>query len=436
MSTIVGMGDSSQRRVHTVILGGGQGKRLYPLTRDRAKPAVPLGGKYRLIDVPLSNAINSGFRSIAVLTQFNSASLNNHISFTYRFDKFGRGGVEVFAAQQTDVGGEWFEGTADAVRKHLRRLGHASRYDHVLILSGDHLYRMDYGEMFERHLETGADVTVSVIPVGKEDCSGFGILSAGSDGRIRTFKEKPRTDEELLPLAPPASLRERWGLSAGQWIASMGVYLFRIETLREALEAPETLDFGKDILPRLIDTHAVYSFLFRGYWRDIGTISSFYEANLALTEEDPPFRFFLPDAPIYTRPRFLPASTIRDARIDHCRLADGIRVLGADLSRSVIGLRTRIEKGTRISESILMGADDFEEEDERVAAATKGLPPMGIGSECVIERAIVDKNVRIGAGCVLRGDPSRPDEDGAGWFFRDGIVIVPKGAVLPPGTKV
>ncbi len=429
------MREVPQRRVHTVILGGGQGKRLYPLTRDRAKPAVPLGGKYRLIDVPLSNAINSGFRDIAVLTQFNSASLNNHISLTYRFDSFARGGVEVIAAQQTEEGGEWFEGTADAVRKHMRRLG-TRDYDHVLILAGDHLYRMDYREMFDAHLQSSADITVGVLPVPKEDCAGFGVLLTAADGQIRAFREKPRTDEELAPLAPSKELRDRWGLQAGQYLASMGVYIFRMETLRESLAKPENMDFGKDILPGLISTHKVQAFPFRGYWRDIGTIRSFYEANLAMTDDDPPFRFYHPDAPIYTRPRFLPASSLVDVHLDHCRLADGVRISGAEAVRSVIGLRARIEKGCRIVESILMGADDIEAEDDVVAAVANGMPPVGIGAGSVIEKAIVDKNARIGAGCVLRGDPLRPDQDGDGWYVREGIVIVPKNAVLQPGTVV
>ena len=429
------MREVPQRRVHTVILGGGQGKRLYPLTRDRAKPAVPLGGKHRLINVPLSNAINSGFRDIAVLTQFNSASLNNHISLTYRFDSFAQGGVEVFAAQQTEEGGEWFEGTADAVRKHVRRLGNRD-YDHVLILAGDHLYRMDYREMFEAHLRTSADITVGVLPVPKEECPGFGILLTASDGQIRAFREKPGTDEELAPLAPSKDLRERWGLQPGQYLASMGVYIFRMETLRESLASPANMDFGKDILPRLMETHKIQAFPFRGYWRDIGTIRSFYEANIALTNDDPPFHFYHPDAPIFTRARFLPASSLIEARIDHCRLADGVRIYGAEIVRSVIGLRARIEKGCRIIESIVMGADDIEEEDSRIAALAKGIPPVGIGASCVIEKAIVDKNARIGAGCVLRGDPSRPDQDGDGWYVRDGIVIVPKNGVLHPGTIV
>ncbi len=429
------MRDVSGARVYTVILGGGRGTRLHPLTRDRAKPAVPLGAKYRLIDIPLSNAINSGFRNIAVLTQFNSASLNSHISSTYRFDIFGRGEVEVFAAQQTEAGYEWFEGTADAVRKLFRRLD-LSDIDHVLILSGDHLYRMDYREMVAQHLETGADVTVSALPVTREECEGFGVLSASADGLIYAFKEKPKATDDLTMLVPPAPLRERWGLDPEQFLASMGVYVFRTNVLREALDMPSSLDFGKDILPKLIQTHGVYSFVFRGYWRDIGTIASFYEANLSLTDDTPSFRFYHPEAPIYTAQRFLPASKIKDARISRSIISDGCILHGSEIEHSVVGVRTRVQKGARVAESILMGCDFYEDDDVRAANLARGIDAAGIGPDCVIERAIIDKNARIGAGCILRGNPARPDEDGDGWFMRDGIVIVPKNAALRPGTIV
>ncbi len=429
------MRDPQIQKVYTVILGGGRGSRLYPLTRHRAKPAVPLGGKYRLIDITLSNAINSGFRNIAVLTQFNSASLNSHISSTYRFDIFGRGSVEVFAAQQTEEGGEWFEGTADAVKKLLRRLGPRD-IEHVLILSGDHLYRMDYRELFARHLESGADVTVSAMPVEREELSGFGVLSANSDGRVRAFREKPKPEEDLRSLLPPHDLRERWSLSANQYLASMGVYIFRADVLREIFRDPKNLDFGTDILPRMISTHGVYSYLFSDYWRDIGTISSFYEANLALTDEHPPFRFYHPEAPIYTRVRFLPASKIKDARITRSMISDGCLLFGAELDHSVIGIRSRVQSGARLKDTILMGNDYYEDDDLRAANLARGIQAAGVGPDCVIERAIIDKNARIGGGCILRGSVGRPDQDGDGWFLRDGIVIVAKDAQLPPGTIV
>jgi glucose-1-phosphate adenylyltransferase len=428
-------GDLPLSRVYTVILGGGRGQRLYPLTRHRAKPAVPLGAKYRLIDIPLSNAINSGFRQIAVLTQFNSASLNAHIATTYRFDIFGNGNVEVFAAQQTEEGTGWFEGTADAVRKHLRRLG-AREMEHLLVLSGDHLYRMDYRDMLERHLESGADVTVSVIPVSRKECDGFGVLSADAEGRVHRFKEKPRSEEDLVPLIPPPEIRAAWKLGPDEFLASMGVYIFKIDTVREVLLRPEMIDFGKDILPSLLSSHKVVAHFYRGYWRDIGTIGSFFDANIALTDEEPPFRFFHPEAPIYTRLRFLPASKFVDATIKRSIVSDGCLVFGASLDRCVVGIRSRIQDGARLRDVIVMGNDFYEEDDVRTANAARGLDAAGIGPGCVVERAIIDKNARLGAGCVLKGHPERRDEDGDGWYVRDGVVIVPKDAHLKPGTVV
>ncbi len=429
------MSDTSRQRVYTVILGGGRGTRLYPLTRHRAKPAVPLGGKYRLIDIPVSNAINSGFRKIAVLTQFMSASLNRHVASTYRFDIFGRGSVEIFAAQQTEEGGEWFAGTADAVRKLIKDLQSAP-YEHVLILSGDHLYRMDYGSMFEEHVKRNADVTVSVIPVPRSECSGFGVLSARPDGRIYAFKEKPRPDDDIRSLAPPQELRERWELEEGNFIASMGVYIFRMNVLREALQEPSNMDFGHDIIPRLIGNHGVYSYLFKGYWRDIGTIASFFQANLDLTEEHPQFKFFDEDAPIFTHTRLLPATKVMDAHVQRSIVSDGCLLYGAEVDHCVIGVRSRIQKGARLRDVIMMGSDFYENDAVRKANAARGIPAAGIGPDCIIERAIIDKNARIGDHCVLRGGDDRNDEDGDGWYIRDGIVCVPKDTIIPPGTVV
>ena len=422
-------------RVFTVILGGGRGARLFPLTRHRAKPAVPLGGKYRLIDITLSNAINSGFRHIAVLTQFNSASLNSHIARTYRFDIFGQGQVDVLAAEQTDDTSDWFQGTADAVRKQFRRLA-AAGVEHVLILSGDHLYRMDYRDIYERHIDDQADATVSVIAVPRKEVTGFGVLYADAEGRVCTFREKPQPDEDITAVLPPAALRERWKLGAEDYLVNMGVYLFRIDALRDALADPSLNDFGKDILPRMVADKRVMAHHFDGYWRDIGTIDAFFEANLALTEEHPPFRFFRRDAPIYTRQRFLPASKFLDTRVKHSIVSEGCIIQGATIERCVVGIRSRIGRGARVHEAIVMGSDYYEEDDVRAANSALGIAPAGIGPECVIERAIIDKNARIGAGCVLRGRPDLPDYDGAGYYVRDGIVIVPKEAVLPDGTVV
>ncbi|MBL8111908.1 MAG: glucose-1-phosphate adenylyltransferase [Acidobacteria bacterium] len=428
--------ESAIQSTYTVILGGGRGSRLHPLTRDRAKPAVPLGGKYRLIDIPLSNAINSGFRQIAVLTQFNSASLNSHISDTYRFDIFRRGSVEVFAAQQTDRGNEFFQGTADAVRKVLKSVEPSMSADHVLILSGDHLYRMDYSELLETHVTSGADVTVSVIPVHRSQCAGFGILLADDAGRIRSFKEKPKTDAEVDALTPPEALRKSLLLGPDERLASMGVYIFRMDVAREVLAREEMLDFGKDIIPSLIATHKVQAHLFRGYWQDIGTIDSFFDANLGLTDENPAFRFYHPNAPIYTRARFLPASKFHDTVVRHSIVSDGCLLFGSEIDHCVIGVRARVQRDTRLKDVIVMGNDFYEEDEVRAVNLAKGLDAAGIGPGCTIERAIIDKNARIGAGCTLRGRAGRPDSDGDGWFLRDGILLIPKNGRIPAGTVI
>ena len=421
--------------VYTVSLGGGRGSRLFPLTRHRAKPAVPLGGKYRLIDITLSNAINSGFRNIAVLTQFNSASLNAHIARTYRFDIFGQGQVDVLAAEQTDDTSDWFQGTADAVRKQFRRLA-AGKVEHVMILSGDHMYRMDYRDIFERHVDTRADATVSVIKVPRAEVTGLGVLYADAEGQIRKFKEKPKAEEDITDVLPPPALRANWGLGDSDYLVNMGVYLFRLDALRDALADPNSNDFGKDILPRMVAEKKVMAHHFNGYWRDIGTIGSFYEANLALTEEEPQFRFHLPGAPVYTRQRFLPATKFLDAQVSRSIISDGCILFGAHLDRTVVGIRSRIQRGAEVRESIVLGADYYEDDEVRASNAAIGIQPIGIGPNCVVHRAIIDKNARIGEGCRLIGSPDRPDEDGDGWCVRDGIVIVPKDATLEPGTVV
>ena len=422
-------------RVYTVILGGGRGQRLFPLTRHRAKPAVPLGGKYRLIDIPLSNAINSGFRHIAVLTQFNSASLNAHVSNTYRFDIFGQGHVEVLAAEQTDEGGDWYQGTADAVRKQIRRLA-AQGVEHLLILSGDHLYRMDYRPLVQQHIDEELDCTVSCLSVPRAEVTGLGVLSADSSGRITQFREKPSADEDLSHLAIPEALGAGWGVAPGDFLVNMCIYVFRLETLREILADPKYIDFGKDILPAILRSHRVGAWPFRGYWRDIGTIGSIYDANLALTEEDPPFRFHHPDGPIYTRQRFLPATKLVDCRVSRSIVSDGCLLFGAEIDHCVIGIRARVGRGAVLRDTIVMGADYYEDDDLRAANLARGLLPVGVGANSLVERAIIDKNARIGEGCVIRGAKDRPDSDGDGWYVRDGIVIVPKDVSLPPGTVI
>lgn len=422
-------------RVYTVILGGGRGQRLFPLTMHRAKPAVPVAGKYRLIDITLSNAINSGYRHIAVLTQFNSASLNAHIANTYRFDIFGQGQVEVLAAEQTAEGSDWYNGTADAVRKQLRRLT-AAGVEHLLILSGDHLYRMDYREIMQRHLDSNADATVSVIPVDRAELAGFGVLSADEEGRITAFREKPKPHDDLSALLPSPKLRADWKLGEDQYLASMGVYVFKFDVLRELLANPENNDFGQDILPGMLHTHRLHAHPFNDYWRDIGTISSFYEANLALCGDDPPFRLHHPTGPVYTRQRFLPATKFRDCRISQSIVSEGCLIWGSSIDRSIVGIRSRVQAGASLKDVIMMGADYYENDDVRASNLQRGIQAVGVGPGTVVERAILDKNARIGANCVIRGAVGRPDEDGDGWYLRDGIVIVPKDAQIPEGTVV
>jgi glucose-1-phosphate adenylyltransferase len=420
-------------RVMTVVLGGGRGSRLYPLTKLRAKPAVPLGGKYRLIDIPLSNAINSGLREIFVLTQFLSASLNAHIARTYRFDMFTNGFVEVLAAEQRDSpGGDWFQGTADAVRKHFDRFAR-DNVEHVLILSGDHLYRMQYDKLIAHHEAKGADITVSCIPVHRHECSQFGVLASDADGRIRSFTEKPEDTEDLTPLRIPEAMKAAWSTDK-DYLASMGVYVFRIEVLEKFLRTGENLDFGRDVLPRALGDHPVHAYLFQDYWEDIGTIKAFFEANLALCDENPSFRFYVPEAPIFTRARFLPPTLFHDARIERSLVAEGSLLEGAQVIHSVIGQRCWLSRGSRVEDSILMGGDFYELGETRAKVMQAGKIPVGIGEGASLRRAIIDKNARIGAGCVIHGHPDRPDEDHDTWSVRDGIVLVHKGATIEPGS--
>jgi glucose-1-phosphate adenylyltransferase len=415
--------------VLTLILGGGRGTRLFPLTHMRSKPAVPLGGKYRLIDIPISNCLHGGLKRIFVLTQFNSASLNRHIAQTYRLDMFSEGFVEVLAAEQTPESSDWFQGTADAVRQAAR---HFAGYDadHYLILAGDHLYRMDFSEMIDSHIESGADITIAAQPVSPGNATEMGIFVFDSGGQIGSFEEKPNAAR----LAEMGSSIPH-GTTAGgvtpdkPFVASMGIYVFSREVLLEILEQPG-IDFGKEIIPKALGNHAVNPYIFRGYWADVGTIEAFYDANIQLTRRGAPFDFFHPQRPIYTHPRFLPGTRAYDCRITAAIVAEGCYLDQCEIQESVVGIRTRVEAGTRITRSVLLGADFYEEE---VAASAI---PLGIGRDVVLDRVILDKNARIADGVRLVNDANVQHADGDGYYIRNGIIIVPKGAEVKAGIAV
>jgi glucose-1-phosphate adenylyltransferase len=416
------------RDVLALILGGGRGSRLYPLTKLRAKPAVPLGGKYRLIDIPISNCINSGIHRIYVLTQFLSASLHRHIYETYKFDSFSGGFVHILAAEETSSGMDWYQGTADAVRKQRQRFVH-SHVEDTLILSGDHLYRMDYGEFVELHREKRADVTIAVQPVASDDTSRLGILKTDGDGRVTAFHEKPSVNE----------LDGLESLANGDkpFLASMGIYIFRSDVMQEMLESSDAEDFGRQIIPAAIESRRVYVFPFEGYWADIGTVRAFYDANLALTLPDPPFDFYEPRHPVYTRPRFLPPSGADGCDLERTVLAEGCLIWESDIRESVIGLRSIIGPDVRIVRTVMMGADFYETPERKAENRRLERPDVGIGRGSSIEGAIIDKNARIGEGVVIR--PHAPDEDMVeteNYVIRDGIVVIPKNAVIPDGTVI
>ena len=425
--------------VVAVILGGGAGSRLFPLTHERSKPAVPLGGKYRLIDVPVSNCINSGITQIFVLTQYNSASLNRHISQTYRFSSFSTGFVEILAAEQRKDSPDWFQGTADAVRQILPHL-RDWQVKTLLILSGDHLYRMNYGDFLRRHSDTRADVTISVIPSRPADAEGFGLLKTEGDGKIVEFREKP-TGAALEAMRVDTT---RFGLTEAEalerpYLASMGIYVFDYAKLLELLSADETaVDFGGEIIPRAINKFNVQAHLFDGYWEDIGTIRAFFEANLDLASPLPKFNFFDTDSPIYTRSRYLPPSKLHDCDIDNSMVSEGCILNGVKARRSIIGLRSRIAKGVDIENSIMMGSDYFESLAEIESNIAAGRLHLGIGRNTIIRRSIIDKNVRIGKDVKLLNVSRTETYDAPDkcLYIRDGIIIVPKNATIPDGTEI
>ncbi|MBV9126926.1 MAG: glucose-1-phosphate adenylyltransferase [Verrucomicrobia bacterium] len=423
-----------------IIMGGGAGTRLYPLTKDRSKPAVPLGGKYRLVDIPISNCLNSGLRQIYVLTQFNTTSLHQHIHATYKFDQFSRrrSFVEILAAQQTTENMTWYQGTADAVRQNMRYfLEHGS--DYYVILSGDQLYHMDYRLLLQQHIDSGADITLGTVPVTRRDAPGFGIMHSDDKLRIFRFEEKPKDPALLDELKIPAELLKTLGRGPDEELfqASMGIYVFNRQVLIDALNN-DYVDFGKHIIPTAIKNCKVHAYIFQGYWEDIGTIRAFFEANLDLASVVPQYSFFERDAPIYTRPRFLPASKMNGAEVRNAIISDGCIVTDARIERCVIGIRSIIGSGADLRETVLMGADYYETDPRSGIGLPAGAPALGIGRNCVVKRAIIDKNVRIGDGAVVtpEGKPDNMDDPEGRFYIRDGVLVVPKGAIIAAGSWV
>jgi glucose-1-phosphate adenylyltransferase len=424
-------------RVLSVIMGGGAGTRLFPLTKERAKPAVPLAGKYRLVDIPISNCINSDLRRIYLLTQFNSASLHRHITQAYKFDHFSESFVELLAAEQTYSDTSWYQGTADAVRKNMLHLLNHD-FDYVLVLSGDQLYRMDYCAILAQHIETNADLTLATIPIEQSSAHHFGIMQMSADFRITRFVEKPKDPALQQELMVPRELYATLDIPAssqGLLLASMGIYVFNRDVLTTLLDN-DLADFGKHIIPAAIETHRVYSYVFQGYWEDIGTIRAFFEASLDLSAELPRFNFFDEISPIFSRPRFLPASKINGAQIDHAIISDGCIITHADIHQSIIGIRSTVGPGSHLTRTIMMGSDYYESAESIAENAAAGRPPLGVGANTRIENAILDKNARIGSNVVI-SPAGKPDNvDHALYYVRDGVVIIPKNGVVPDGTII
>jgi glucose-1-phosphate adenylyltransferase len=424
------------QRTLAVIMGGGAGTRLFPLTKDRAKPAVPLGGKYRLVDIPISNCLNSGLRSIYVLTQFNTMSLHRHIQASYKFDNFSRSFIDILAAQQTPERAQWYQGTADAVRQNMRYFLERP-FDYYLILSGDQLYRMDFRVLLHQHIQSGAEITLATKPVHCGHVSEFGVMQCGVDRRITRFVEKPRDETVLNDMRMSRELLATTEANPDEELfqASMGIYVFNRNVLVKCL-ANELVDFGKDVIPQAIKDRHVSAFIFTGYWEDIGTVRAFYEANLGLTDVVPEYSFFESEAPIYTHPRFLPGSKVNGATLRQAIISDGCIISDAHLERSVIGIRSIIQSGATIRNSIVMGADYLElasASDGQDRAEGAGQIPIGIGRNCVVDRAIIDKNARIADGVVITPEGKPSNLDAENYYIRDGIVVVPKNAVIPRG---
>ena len=423
--------------VLSIIMGGGAGTRLFPLTKERSKPAVPLAGKYRLVDIPISNCINSDLKRIYLLTQFNSASLHRHISQSYKFDQFSGGFVEILAAEQTFSDTSWYQGTADAVRKNLVHLLNHD-FDLVLILSGDQLYRMDFRKMIGQHIESNADLTIATIPVHRREASALGIMHIDAERRITRFVEKPKEAAVQDTLLIPRSMYDFLGITGDAedlLLASMGIYIFNRDVLLKLLDNSLT-DFGKHIIPAAIETHRVFSYVFQGYWEDIGTIRAFFEANLDITSELPRFNFFDMTAPIFSRPRWLPASKINGAQIDHAIISDGCIITHANIHQSIIGIRSIVSPGAHLHRTIVLGSDYYESDASIRENNAIGNPQIGVGKNTRIENAILDKNARIGDNVVITPAGKPENTDHPMYYIRDGIVIIPKNGVIPHGTVI
>ena len=429
------MSKAGEPRVLAIILGGGKGTRLYPLTKERSKPAVPFAGKYRIVDIPISNCINSGFKKIYLLTQFNSASLHLHIINSYNFDRFSRGFVEILAAEQTLEHSGWYEGTADAVRKNFTHFK-THNPTHYIILSGDQLYRMDLRDFMDKHIASGSDITIAAKAVNRKDASGFGIMKVDDNGQITEFMEKPDKDINIDGWKIPSKQRPKDLDSKLEYLASMGIYIFNAETMDEMLNN-DFNDFGKEIIPQAIKSKKVSSYVFNGYWEDIGTIKSFYDATMDLTSPVPQFNFYDEEKPIYTHMRNLPTSKINNADMTATLTAEGCVITNSRLQHSVIGVRSFINEGCDLNGVITMGADYYESEDSKKENAKKGIPAVGIGKNCKINKAIIDKNARIGNNCVINISGKKYEDGDHGLFYSaDGIIVIKKNSIIPDGTII
>jgi glucose-1-phosphate adenylyltransferase len=423
---------AESKRVLSVIMGGGRGTRLFPLTKERCKPAVPLAGKYRLVDIPISNCLNSGYNRIYLLTQFLTASLHRHINKSFHFDPFGAGFIDLLSAEQTNLSTSWYEGTADAVRRNLEHFD-AHAHDLILILSGDQLYRMDFRKIIDQHVSTGADVTIAAIPFPVSKVEGLGLMRVKDDQSISEFVEKPKDPAVISSLTISAALEQKLEpCSEKRCLASMGIYVFSRSVLRESL-ANNMKDFGKEVIPALLGKAKLFSYIFEGYWEDIGTVRAFFEANLALAQPLPPFNFFDRNAPIYTHPRYLPASKINRCNIDHVVIGDGCLVTDSTLKHSVIGIRSILGENSHLEDVVMMGADYYQTKQEVQVDKDKGRPRIGVGLNCRIKRTIIDKNARIGDNVSLSPEGKADGDYPHDVVIRDGILCVCKNAVIPSG---